>query len=53
VAHTQPDAFAAVAADRLLIVCHFTLPLAVSTTTILPVLLCLNAFFEPDGDGLP
>jgi len=52
-AHPQPDSFTAVVAARLQSVCHLAFPLAVSTTTILPVLLCWNAFFEPDGDGLP
>jgi hypothetical protein len=52
-AHPQPDSFTAVVAARLQSVCHLAFPFAVSTTTILPVLLCWNAFLEPDGDGFP
>jgi len=51
--HSQLTDFAAAIAALLLVACHFAFPFAVSMTTILPVALCLNAFLEPDGDGLP
>ena len=51
--HSQLTDLAAAIAALLLVACHLAFPFAVSMTTIRPVTLCLNAFLEPDGDGLP